>query len=438
MRNGLYLISAILLLLTGCNGAINQVFTSTTPYEAYIRTLEKAELAETPMVQAWIAAGQQVFRDSVIVTLPLSEAGYFSAGEPTARAYHFEVKEGQVLSIAGNSEAEANARLFLDLFVWRNNEWKQVEHSVAAGDTLFQLSYEFDNDTRGLLRLQPELMARVYYTISISPNPALINPVFGATNRSIGSLYGVDRDGGRRSHEGVDIFAPRGTPVIAPTNGFISRVGNNKLGGKVVWMQDQSRGQSYYFAHLDSQLVQSGKRVLQGDTLGLVGNTGNARTTPPHLHFGIYQRGSKDPINYIRTLEAATLSPPLDTALMSGAYELTARQTNLRSGPGNKHLVLEQLPRDTYVKILGQSGDWYRVLLPDQKQGYVSKNLVAPVAGGGTAEVQAAAPLLSEARPDAVPVTYFSDTGNVEVLALYGNYSFVRTADGKTGWVQQP
>jgi murein DD-endopeptidase MepM/ murein hydrolase activator NlpD/SH3-like domain-containing protein len=434
MRNRLFLLSTI-LLLAGCNGAIKQAFNPTTPYEAYIRSLEKAELTETPMVQAWIAAGQQVFRDSVIVNLPLSEAGYFNTGEPTARAYHFEVKEGQVLSIAGSSEAQANARLFLDLFVWRNNEWKQVEHTVAAGDTLFQLSHEFSNDSRGLLRLQPELMARVYYTISISPNPALVNPVTGATNRSVGSLYGVDRDGGRRSHEGVDIFAPKGTPVIAPTNGFISRVGNNKLGGKVVWMQDQARGQSYYFAHLDSQLVQSGKRVLQGDTLGLVGNTGNARTTPAHLHFGIYQRGSKDPINYIRTLEAATIAPPLDSALMTGAYKVTALQTNLRSGPGEKHLVLEQLPRDTYVEILGRSGDWYRVVLPDQKQGYISKKLISPIAGGSATAVPAAAPLLSEARPDAVPVLYFTEENKVEVLAQYKDFRFVRTENGQTGWV---
>lgn len=58
-------------------------------------------------------------------------------------------------------------------------------------------------------------------------------------------------------------------------------------GGKVVWMRDEARGMSLYYAHLDSQHVAAGAYVRPGDTLGFVGKTGNARTTPPHLHFGI-------------------------------------------------------------------------------------------------------------------------------------------------------
>ncbi|AHM59674.1 Peptidase M23 [Flammeovirgaceae bacterium 311] len=435
MRNGLFYLSILILLLAGCNGSIKQAFTRTTPYEEYIRSLEKAELNNTPMARAWIAAGQQVFNDSVIVNLPMSEAGYFSAGEPAARAYRFEVREGQVLTITGKSEAEANARLFLDLYIMKNSEWQLAAHTVSVGDTIFQLSHEFRNDGRALLRLQPELLTRAYYTISISPSPALVNPVSGASNRSIGSLYGVDRDGGRRSHEGVDIFAPRGTPVIAPTNGYISRVGTNNLGGKVVWMQDQARGQVYYFAHLDSQLVQTGRKVVQGDTLGLVGNTGNARTTPPHLHFGIYQRGSKDPINYIRTMEIAATALPLDTAVMAKPFKVNTLKANFRTGPGEKHPVLEGLTRDTYVEILGQSGDWYRVRLASQKQGYISKKLISPATGGSAIEISARAPLLSAAKPDAVPITYFKEPSSVEVLAQYQNFRLVRTGDGLVGWV---
>ncbi len=71
-------------------------------------------------------------------------------------------------------------------------------------------------------------------------------------------------------------------------NGRIGFTGEKGLGGKQVWLRDTKRGQSLYYAHLDSIAKTSGS-VKTGDTLGFVGNTGNARTTPPHLHFGIYK-----------------------------------------------------------------------------------------------------------------------------------------------------
>lgn len=131
--------------------------------------------------------------------------------------------------------------------------------------------------------------------------PLLMNPVVGASRQSIISFYGDARDGGKRRHEGIDIFAPKGTIVVAPSDGVITSVGYNSLGGKVIWMNDSRRKHSYYFAHLDSQIVRSGVIVKQGDTLGTVGNTGNARRTRSHLHFGIYQKDSKKPVTYIRS-----------------------------------------------------------------------------------------------------------------------------------------
>src|SRR5690606_6321435 len=126
-------------------------------------------------------------------------------------------------------------------------------------------------------------------TVTLAAEPALAFPVEGRGTGAVGSFFGADRDGGARSHHGVDIFAPRGTPVLAAAEGTVSRVRETPRGGKVVWLRDEARGQNLYYAHLDSQLVAGGERVRVGDTLGLVGNTGNARTTPPHLHFGIYR-----------------------------------------------------------------------------------------------------------------------------------------------------
>jgi murein DD-endopeptidase MepM/ murein hydrolase activator NlpD len=134
--------------------------------------------------------------------------------------------------------------------------------------------------------------------------PLAMNPVLGATKKSIISFYGDARDGGRR-HEGIDIVAPKGTFVVAPSEGEITEVGYNSLGGKVIWMKDIKQKRAYYFAHLDSQIVAKGTIVKPGDTLGTVGNTGNARRTRAHLHFGIYKKDGRTPVDYIRTHEQA-------------------------------------------------------------------------------------------------------------------------------------
>jgi murein DD-endopeptidase MepM/ murein hydrolase activator NlpD len=426
-----YILVAFTVL--GCNSikSIKRAIVDRPPYEQYIKSLEKAALNDKPMAAAWISAGQRVFDDSVLVGLPFTESGFFPAGEPEARSYRFDVKEGQVLTIEGAVIADKGGHVFMDLFVWKDHEW---EH-LAYADSTLHLMQEFRQDYSCLLRVQPELLINAYYSLTISPTPVLINPVAGASNRSIGSFYGADRDGGRRRHEGLDIFAPKGTPVVAPIDGYVNRVGTNNLGGKVVWMRDHDRGHSYYFAHLDEQLVQSGMRVKQGDTLGLVGNTGNARTTPPHLHFGIYQRGSKDPIHYVRTLEAME-SAPLDTSFQVRAYKVSEIRINLRSGPGKKHAALAQLEKNTWTKVISQSGDWYRIALPDKKQGYVHKNLLKPIAQGRAVQLKEPAVLLSEVATDAVPVAYLKDASEVEVLAEFGSFRYVKTGQDLYGWLE--
>ncbi len=116
-------------------------------------------------------------------------------------------------------------------------------------------------------------------------------PVQGVSMRAVRDTFGAPRTGDRK-HEGVDIFAPRGTPVVSTTRGIVSRIGENRLGGKVVWVLGPG-GDRHYYAHLDSVAnIKSGQRIVSGDVLGGVGNTGNARGTPPHLHYGIYRRAS--------------------------------------------------------------------------------------------------------------------------------------------------
>jgi murein DD-endopeptidase MepM/ murein hydrolase activator NlpD len=321
--------------------------------------------------------------------------------------------------------------VFLDLFALKNGEWKQIAH----GDSTFSLTYEFSRDYECVVRLQPELLVNAYYAVNISVTPVLINPVSGASNKSIGSFYGAARDGGKRSHEGVDIFAKKGTPVVAPTDGYISRVGVNRLGGKVVWMKDHKRGHSYYFAHLDSQMVQPGIRVRQGHVLGLVGNTGNAKTTPPHLHFGIYQHGAKDPLYYIHTVEEAMKSLPIDTGFHQKPFKVKLKKVNLMAGPSEKMRIKSELEKNTYLTVIGQSHDWYRIALPDYTEGFILKNQVEPLATGTIARLDTMHVLLSEIRDDAVPVARLEKDSSVEVLARFRNFSFIQTEKGIAGWI---
>lgn len=105
--------------------------------------------------------------------------------------------------------------------------------------------------------------------------------------------WGFPRSGGR-THEGVDIFAARGTPVYAVEAG-VAEASTNTLGGQVVYLHADD-GDTYYYAHLDFASVNDGVRIPAGTALGGVGTSGNAAGTPPHLHWE-YHPGDGGPVN---------------------------------------------------------------------------------------------------------------------------------------------
>jgi murein DD-endopeptidase MepM/ murein hydrolase activator NlpD len=94
--------------------------------------------------------------------------------------------------------------------------------------------------------------------------------------------------------------------VLAATDGWVTRVETTRVGGNVVWVQPLFGNMRVYYAHLNEQWVEPGDFVTAGEPLGAVGNTGNAITTPPHLHFGVYVRqpgmrgGARDPAEFLR------------------------------------------------------------------------------------------------------------------------------------------
>lgn len=115
---------------------------------------------------------------------------------------------------------------------------------------------------------------------------SVVFPVAGSKSK-IKDLWGARRAGGTRKHKGIDIHAQKGTPVVAITDGVIVEKDHTLIGGKTLWLKSKTHGWTAYYAHLDRQIVKEGQYVRKGQVIGTVGNTGNARSTPPHLHFGI-------------------------------------------------------------------------------------------------------------------------------------------------------
>jgi len=103
--------------------------------------------------------------------------------------------------------------------------------------------------------------------------------------------WGYARPGGR-SHQGIDLFATKGTPVVAVADGSLFNVGFNGLGGWRLWVRDTS-GNGFYYAHLSaySPVAVEGASVTRGTVLGYVGDSGDAQGTSPHLHFEIHPGG---------------------------------------------------------------------------------------------------------------------------------------------------
>ncbi len=129
------------------------------------------------------------------------------------------------------------------------------------------------------------------------PAATLAVPVDGVRVARIADTWGAPRGVGR-VHQGQDLFAPTGTPVRSATDGYVWRIAERVLGGLTVTVVGGG-GIRYYYAHLSAYAgVREGDRVDPDTVLGYVGNTGNARTTPPHLHFGAYRGDDGDPCSW--------------------------------------------------------------------------------------------------------------------------------------------
>lgn len=153
---------------------------------------------------------------------------------------------------------------------------------------------------------------RMLSLLAAEPPAWLPVPVAGVTAARIYDSWGDPRSGGR-THQGIDIFAPRGTAVASATPGIVVHRGERGLGGRVVSVLGPG-GYRHYYAHLDDWAEpREGDWVEAGEVIGYVGNTGNAAGGPPHLHYGVYAPGG-GAINPYPLLVAPPPPPPVPVA----------------------------------------------------------------------------------------------------------------------------
>lgn len=406
--------------------------------DRYARSLEKAELDETPMGLLWQAAGLNALYDSILIEPPFKEVGYFTAKEVLANGYRINISEGEVLTVELVTQPIQH-QLFAELFQYRPEDldFKLVAFMDTSSHTL---TYEPRQSGQYVLRLQPELLVDLKYALTVVLQPAYSFPVQGKGNADVWSFWGDDRDAGARRHEGIDIFAPRGTPVLATIDGQVSRVRDQGLGGKQVWQTDSKRNLSLYYAHLDSQLVTNGQYVRVGDTLGLVGNTGNARGTRTHLHFGIYRwtRGAVNPLPFVYKTNVTPSKIQADTTLLGQLGRINTRTAELRQNAAKKSLVIGQLPQHTPVQIISASDNYYRVQLPQGESGYVYRTNVQladkPIR---THKVKKSIELKANPARTSPPIGVVDSSSVLIVLAEFDTLSLVQTPAGRTGWVSK-
>jgi murein DD-endopeptidase MepM/ murein hydrolase activator NlpD len=300
----------------------------------------------------------------------------FLAHEPRAIGLQFDGIKGQRVRI--NIERDqAGMQLFADLLrVVTDDDEVTFDHVASIDTDADEALFRLRDDGQFVLRIQPELLNGVRYTLYLQAAAVIDFPIEGLNERAILSSYGAPRDAGRRQHEGVDIFAPRNTPVLAVADGVASPR-SSKLGGNTVWLRT---GQgSFYFAHLERAAITFKQKVKAGDVIGYVGNSGNAITTRPHLHFGFYRRpvGAIDPTPMLGAREFAEL--PAEYTDRLGYAVTTAAMLNVRGGPSARATKTAELARGNVVRVMAVSGDWLRVSFADSQKGWIHSGYQDPL-----------------------------------------------------------
>jgi len=268
-----------------------------TTYEASARELRSQ--ADRRAIDAYINGGSDLLDlffeaetfSEVITSQEVMERAASKDIEMSGRLAATQQEMERLRGALAEEQDRANElRELLDVLVLRLDElYAAADADVQVADATYRNAVRELEAERQRQRLAE--LARLQGAaagISSALVPGFICPVAGGA--SFINDWGFPRSGGRR-HKGNDMFAPRGTNLVAVADGSVS-LRNSGLGGISVWLR-ADYGVSFYYAHLDGYAspLSSGDRVLKGQVVGYLGDSGNARGGAPHLHFEIHPGG---------------------------------------------------------------------------------------------------------------------------------------------------
>ncbi|MBL8776294.1 MAG: peptidoglycan DD-metalloendopeptidase family protein [Acidimicrobiales bacterium] len=282
-------------------------------------------------------------------------------------------------------------------------------------------------------------------------------PVGGPTDFS--DTWHAPRSGGRL-HQGTDLFAAEGTPLRSVERGVLARVGHDTLGGTKLWLVGES-GTQYYYAHLSGFApgVTDGLVVDAGAVIGYVGHTGNARTTPPHLHFEVHPGGGpaidaypmlraagstvRDPVEdpssdgtapsasstTTTTATTAATSSTASSTVTPGPTGPASARPEVAAGWGDAGQLVEGLARPTAVASAPDG----TVLVADPGADLIvvldaDGSIIRSWGGAGSTDGRLHEPRGLAVGPDGT--VYVADTGNARIQRFTGEGELLASWDG--------
>ncbi|MEM9533666.1 MAG: M23 family metallopeptidase [Pseudomonadota bacterium] len=424
---------AIVVLATACSSDAPQPPADPlpTPREIYLETLIQDPQAFRALATQWEARGDAALAAPLAVDLPYLEFQSLGPGHNTAAAWSFELDVYDVLELEARRGAGARGAMIVDVLRRVDEGWMPVL-SLPPNQTTAR--YRPDAAGEFAVRAQPTLDSAGKLALALKRDTVLQFPVQTDSKKSVLSFFGAARDAGRRQHHGIDIFAARGTPVLAALDGLVSRVAESPKGGLHIW-QRSAEG-SLYYAHLDSVVVEAGDLVTRGQVIGGVGNTGNARTTYPHLHFGVYQRwhGPVDPLPL--TGRARIPDPwPEDLAATPRWLASQTEALTVRAAPKRAGGAIGQLENGELVSVRARSGSWVRVVTGAGAHGFVAARYLGPPQRTAQ-QTDAESALHLEPVLDSPELTRLRRGTTVTGKGRFGEYLWVETDAGVEGWLR--
>lgn len=439
-------------------------------HQRYTEALQSLGIGDSAVASQWVESAEEALQEPTPVLPPVTETVYFDPREGEAAAFEFPVPRGQEVEITIDTDVQ---QYFADIYRIANemqgNRLESPVH-VASSSGEGRIVFVPRRSGRYLLRVQPEILRGGRFDIQIDSNATLSWPVPGTDRSHVISVFGDPRAGGR-THHGIDIYNSHGAPVVAVSDSRVRSVGERDRGGNVVTLVDERVGINIYYAHLSRQTTTRDLRVQAGEQIGLIGNTGNAQGTTPHLHIGIYDGGWGRPADpwyffvdggaeppaptaegemlgqWVRTVPdgaGALLHPPAEWGGIPSPAAADGRgnriaaeaepQTSLEAG---EEVSLAGL---TPAQQTGARGSYLRLRVVGGRVLYAAQNSVEPI-DEPVATVGASSPRYLRAAPGpAAEVVGRTDPDTeLSVLGYSGDYAMVRVAGrAEPAWIWLP